>query len=434
MKQLTRACLMLLLFVCAASALRAQSYSYCTNDNRFTQQVIYTANQVKMDTGIVYGRGVTWQNDTIDLKLNVHYPKPSLDTFQKHPFVMMVFGGAFRIGTRQTVDALCREFARRGFVAASMDYRLGWDTTCADSLSYIKAVYRAMQDLHAALRFVVAHADTMRVDTAWLFAGGQSAGSGTVLGLVYSSQQEIDSIYPQLSVQLKKLNKADNTLTNKFTLKGIFNNWGSVEDVFYDAADALPMVSFHGDADGVVNIDSAQELNCFHPPLPWALGSRALHNRLVSAGICSDLTVRHNGGHGVFTDSIGKSFRVGRAACFFKNLFCSSCVSGYRVTIEPDPQHTNCPDQAAMARAAMTIITGTPEGFNCYPNPATGTVSISGMDRASDFILSLSDAAGRLVLRACNQATIDISQLSRGIYILKFEQNGQTIVRKLVKE
>jgi acetyl esterase/lipase len=385
-----------------------------------------------MDTGIVYGHGVTWMGDTIDLKLNVHYPKPSLDPFTKHPFVMMVFGGAFRAGKRQDVDRICEEFARRGFVSASMDYRIGWDTTCVDSTSYLKAVYRAMQDLHAAMRFVSANATAMRVDTAWLFAGGESAGSGTVLGLVYTSQQEIDAIYPQLSVQLKKLNKADNNLTNNFTLKGVFNNWGSVEDVFYDAADALPMVSFHGDADGVVDIDSAQELNCLHPPLPWARGSRALHYRLIAAGVCSDLTVRHNGNHGVFQDSIGKSFRVGRAACFFKNLFCNSCVSGYRVTKDPDPQNTNCPPTTAPRMGIGGI--NTDNGFNCYPNPATGIVTISGVDRLKDFTISICDAAGRLVLQTSNKTTIDIAQLSRGMYIVKLQQEGRTSVRMLVKE
>jgi len=432
MKQLTRACITLLLLLCATATLRAQTSPYCTNDNRFTQQVIYTVNQVRHDTGIVYGHGVTWQGDTIPLKLNIHMPKPNLDPFTKHPFVMMVFGGAFRIGTRQNVDELCTEFARRGYVAASMDYRLGWDTTCVDSVSYIKAVYRAMQDLHAAMRFVVANADTMRVDTAWLFAGGQSAGSGTVLGLVYTSQQEIDSMYPFLTVQLKKLNKADNNLTNKFTLKGIFNNWGSVEEPFFDIADALPMISFHGDADPVVNIDSAQEMNCFHPPLPWALGSRAIHNRLIAAGICSDLTVKTGGGHGVFAgDSTDKSFRVSRAACFFKNLMCNSCVSGYREVTQRDPQDTNCPEQN---KAGVGTLQAAGNGWNVYPNPATGIITLSGVDRTRNFTVSICDAAGRQVMQVANKITIDISSLSRGLYIIKMEQDGNTSVRKLVKE
>jgi acetyl esterase/lipase len=427
---------MLLLLICVRSTLSAQTNRYCTNNKRFTQDVVYTQAQLRADTGVIYGQDTTWKGDLITLKMDIYQPKPLLDTNSKHPFIIMMHGGAFSIGTRQITDTICKEFARRGFVAASIDYRLGWKCTTADTLSYVKAAYRAMQDLHAAMRFITANAALYRIDTAWMFAGGQSAGSATVLGLVYTSQAEINAAYPQIPVQLGNLNHADNTLTNTFTLKGIFNNWGSLEKPFYDNADALPMVSFHGDADSTVNIDSAKELNCVTQhtqQLPWALGSRALHNRLAAIGVCSDLTVLIGGGHGVFAgDSTDISFRAGRAACFFKMLFCNSCITAYREVTQRDPEDTNCPQTGS--KSSVSNIAEQEHNWFIYPNPATNTVTVSGIDPSIDFVLSIQDAAGRKVLESHSSTTLDVAQLARGIYILKAAQNGHTVIYKLVKE
>jgi hypothetical protein len=61
---------------------------------------------------------------------------------------MLVHGGGFVGGSCTSMQDRAIYFARRGFVAASLDYRLGWAQTC-DGLGYVtdvKAIYRAVQD------------------------------------------------------------------------------------------------------------------------------------------------------------------------------------------------------------------------------------------------------------------------------------------------
>lgn len=73
------------------------------------------------------------------------------------------------------MEDYCIGLARRGFVAATIDYRKGWDSSIPTE--QVKAGYRVQQDANAALRFAVENADLVNIDTNWMFIGGQSAGS-----------------------------------------------------------------------------------------------------------------------------------------------------------------------------------------------------------------------------------------------------------------
>ena len=55
-------------------------------------------------------------------------------------------------------------------------------------------------------------------------------------------------------------------------------------------------------------------------------GSRAIHEMLNEAGVCNDLTVVPNGGHGIYRSKKDVDFRINRVACFFKSLICNTCV------------------------------------------------------------------------------------------------------------
>ncbi|MDO9614390.1 MAG: alpha/beta hydrolase, partial [Bacteroidota bacterium] len=89
--------------------------------------------------------------EMLDLKLDIYYPKT--DIFKNRPLVMLIHGGAFYIGSKESAaeQALATSFAKRGYVVASIDYRLGFKLTPSDiELS----AYRALQDAHAALRYL----------------------------------------------------------------------------------------------------------------------------------------------------------------------------------------------------------------------------------------------------------------------------------------
>src|SRR5262249_30558189 len=83
---------------------------------------------------------------------------------------------------------MCKRFARRGYVAASVDYRIGWVPTASGvegqdirTGTLIQAVYRALQDAKTAVRYfkmdATTQGNTFRIDTGRIVVGGQgSAG------------------------------------------------------------------------------------------------------------------------------------------------------------------------------------------------------------------------------------------------------------------
>ncbi len=395
---------------------------YCNSANRFTQTPVFSISDIQKDS-MVYANAIDWQGVNQSLKLDVFYPNNSVDTISKRPMVLMIFGGGFVNGDRGQVAGYCMNLARRGFVAVGIDYRLGKETVlpCSDTLSQEKAVYRAIQDAHAAIRFMVAHAASYKIDTAWIFAGGFSAGASTANALVYNSQAETNLIYPGIVAELGNLNNSGNNLTTTFAIKGIFNNWGGVSSDFFDSDEAVPTISFHGSNDGVVPIDSALDVTCFTTN-HYIFGSHALYEKLTAVGICSDLTVKMGAGHGVYQGGEGLLMRVNRASCFFKSLFCNTC-SDYASTDSLTP---NCAEQP------LRVNNLPDQEISIYPNPANDEIQIE-TGTAFPLKIQLLNALGIPVLTAENQKLISVKHLPEGIYFVLLYQENKIYTRKIVK-
>jgi acetyl esterase/lipase len=82
------------------------------------------------------------------------------------PAVLCIHGGGFRAGTRQGYSGLIRKLAERGYVAATMTYRL------APKYQFPAAVY----DTKAAVRWLRANAAKYHIDPNRIGVTGGSAG------------------------------------------------------------------------------------------------------------------------------------------------------------------------------------------------------------------------------------------------------------------
>jgi len=138
--------------------------------SRYLEEVF---QEVKISSDIVYGRNASVFSNSIflgelkpiDLKMDVY--EPIGDTLQERPLVLVFHDGNFLppiingsiIGSKKdsSVVEICTQLARRGFTAAALTYRQGWNPQAKShvllTLSLIQAIYRGVQDGRTAIRF-----------------------------------------------------------------------------------------------------------------------------------------------------------------------------------------------------------------------------------------------------------------------------------------
>jgi acetyl esterase/lipase len=136
---------------------------------------------------VAYGSAVNEQGQTQSLTLDVY--RPTGDTVTSRPLVIWVHGGGFRAGTKTSPEIVdeATTFARKGYVTASISYRLS-STGCVGGgplAQCIAAIDDAREDAQAAVRFFRARASTYGVDPTRIAIGGSSAGAITALGVGY---------------------------------------------------------------------------------------------------------------------------------------------------------------------------------------------------------------------------------------------------------
>ena len=84
--------------------------------------------------------------------------------------------------------------------------------------------------------------------------------------------------------------------------------------------------------------------------------------------------------------------------------------------------------------SASAIPSG--DGFEIFPNPVTQFVAVRAGNNQSGR-LKITDLTGRLVLTAQFSGTassVDVQELSPGIYFIQLEQNGRVFTKKLIKQ
>ena len=122
------------------------------------------APPVPVPESVIWEAGIEYSNpDDEHLQLNIARPKTGDGPF---PVVLCIHGGGFRAGKRESYDALCVKLAERGYVAATMTYRL------APKHKFPAAVH----DTKAAVRWLRANAATYKLNPNKLGVTGGSAG------------------------------------------------------------------------------------------------------------------------------------------------------------------------------------------------------------------------------------------------------------------
>ena len=140
---------------------------------------------IQITSNIEYGENITEDilgfEYTQTLYLDVYEPEG--DNVNERPLIIFMFGGAFVSGSKNSpvMQELCTRYAKMGYVASAIDYRLTptliWNGS--EENAY-KAVLKAIHDLKAAIRYFRMNDslyDDFGVDTSRIYTGGSSAGA-----------------------------------------------------------------------------------------------------------------------------------------------------------------------------------------------------------------------------------------------------------------
>ena len=130
-------------------------------------------SEVNIETDVVYGNNVSifptilgLSPATQDLVMDVYTPEG--DDATNRPAVILLHTGSFMpavangqaTGNKndRSIVEQCMQFAKKGYVAVAINYRLGWNPTSDDEnvrrSTLIQAAYRALQDTRTAVRFL----------------------------------------------------------------------------------------------------------------------------------------------------------------------------------------------------------------------------------------------------------------------------------------
>lgn len=185
------------------------------------------------------------QKQEQSLLMDIYEPLDNSDAL--HPLVLMIHGGAFYNGDKQdeTYKKWCRHFASLGYVAVSLNYRMGFPPF---RKAIDRAGYRATQDANAALRFLVHNAREYRINPDLIFTWGTSAGAITALNVAFMDEGE----QPESVLKEGKLNKLAPECTESFRVRAVANMWGAVHDTAILNNRDIAVISFHSDRDGIV--------------------------------------------------------------------------------------------------------------------------------------------------------------------------------------
>ncbi len=404
----------LLILLLMGSTLFAQ-HSTCDG----TRYLSDTFEEFDVTFGMKFGENTTFANAFQELKMDIYEPKG--DEAEMRPTIILAFGGSFVAGQRENMAFLCEAFAKKGFVAATIDYRL-LDGFAFDSSIVYDAVLRAVGDMAASVRYLredAATANQFRIDPNYIFAGGISAGAITATHLAYLDEE--DNKNPLLDALINRDGGFQNgrfegnsnaNLEYSSAVQGVLNYSGALKDAQWISANEPPCFSAHDDGDTVVPYGKG--FSSAFPFGNYMEGSLEMTARFQELGIQNDLlTLEESPDHVSYFNPASPNVSFGeevveRSAMFLHQLLCNP--------------NTNTKSYAVAEAIAL------------FPNPSTGFVELQLEETIQEYTVQVFDYTGRLVHQVSNTNQLELGHLPKGMYqVAVTSEEAETIAfQKLI--
>ena len=180
----------------------------------------------------------------LDLDMDIYLPKQ--DGGALRPLLVLIHGGAFYNGDKADIGfpQWARHFAGLGYAVASVNYRLGFGLVFPPE----RAGFRAVQDVNAAIRYLVHNKDKYQIDPDRVFVAGTSAGGITALNVAFMSDMDI----PKEAGKDGLIMAINPMMSEPFSIRAVGNMWGAVNNLDILNNSSAAIVSFHSSGDPVV--------------------------------------------------------------------------------------------------------------------------------------------------------------------------------------
>ncbi|NBP25974.1 MAG: hypothetical protein EBU81_15810, partial [Proteobacteria bacterium] len=243
--------------------------------------------------------------------------QPSGDTASNRPVVVLIHGGGFRtsgVRTQSYIVTFANEFARRGYVAMSIDYRQRSGTDMPTVADELPALKDAAADALTALQWIrdSGRAATYGYDPNLIFIAGGSAGGRITTALACRETGDMGGLpttdpYSTTSPASSVTSDA-NAVYDRTGCIAAAVLWGGPEPEYrcytVNATD-LPCILIHGTYDVTLLTE----------------GSPVLYRALVEAGVPAQLNLVNGYDHSLGTTTSSSVDAKPKAAAWMAEFF-----------------------------------------------------------------------------------------------------------------
>lgn len=393
-----------------------EEYSSCDGE-RYRVDVFDAVDET---TAIQFGSNTTIGGNTQDLFMDVY--EPAGDTAQVRPAIVLAFGGAFVAGQREDLEDLCRTLARKGYVAATIDYRLFDLVLPLDSNQMHDVVVKAIGDMKAAIRYLrqdAATSNQFRVDTNLIFAGGISAGAITAAHVAHLDASDETPNYLQNIIANNgglEGNSSDNYQYSS-AVAGLVNYSGALKDASFIDENDPPQFSVHDEGDGIVVYGNGL---VFAGPivLVYLEGSFSMDQQAQAVGVESRLITYPGSGHVSYFTNNANQYQPEvetRTTTFLADQICGEISN--TVAFESAPSVRVFPNPLPQGQPVQLMLSG-------FEGPVQLKVhTITGAPIAQQ------------VIGGSGNFSFPLPALPPGIYVLELRATGNQappVLRKVV--
>lgn len=348
--------------------------------------------------------------------------EPTGDTASQRPVMILAHGGSFLQGSTKTSDTyvvnMCKEFAKRGYVTASIDYRVASFLDMLDSSKAVQEVLKAISDGKAAIRYFrkdAATTNTYRVNPNQIFVGGNSAGAVLYIHVMYlDSTEEAPATFQAVINANGGFEGNSGNLGYSSEATALINLAGGLNIPEFVGPNSKPSFNAQGDQDATVPYGCANAQSNATPVRLCGLGAiEPLYNQYA----VNHVSIVYPGeGHVPWATGANAAAETAQidssVANFLMQFVCSASTS-------------------------VNELKETAE-ISLFPNPANTEVNIRSSEKVS--MVMVYDNIGQVVVQNNFENTnvkINTSNFAKGIYQVKIEftdKNIATVTRKVVIE